>query len=324
MAESLDATFFAFRKRERSGVLLSASFGFALGLALLLIVFGVIATALLGPVFAQLFAAMASNDPSALSAAEPPSMAILWILPLEFIFLFLVFLLLAAYESACHRWMIHGDGGGGFFGLKLDADTWRVYGVYWIWFGLLIAAYILCAVAIAGIGVAIFGGGGDPGAGVLGIAGIVFVVILAAIYCSVRLAPAAATSVGMRKFAFFKAWSVTRGRFWAMFGAYLLLILINMVCGMILSTIAFSVLFAGAFANLDPTMAVSNPEAFSQAYLGAILTIIASPVMIAALIAYSLVAWAVGLVFYVLFFGVSARAVQAALAEGKIAPGAAT
>jgi hypothetical protein len=38
---------------------------------------------------------------------------------------------------------------------------------------------------------------------------------------------------------------------------------------------------------------------------------------------YQLVAWAIGLVFYVLFFGVNARAVQAALAEGKIAPAAA-
>jgi hypothetical protein len=322
MAESLDATFFAFRKRERGGVLTSASIGFALGLILLLIVVGVAVVALMGPVLGQLISVMASGDPSAMSAAPPP-MAILWILPLEFVFLFLVFVLLAAYESACHRWMIHGDGGGGFFGLKLDADTWRVYGVYWVWFGLLIAAYIVCAILVFSIGVAIFGGGADPGAGGLVVGLLVLAVLLAAIYFGVRLAPAAATSVGLHKFAFFKAWTVSSGRFWAMFGAFLLLILINVVVGMILSTIAFSVLFAGAFANIDPTMAVSNPDAFGQAYFAAIMSMFANPVTIAMLVVYQLVAWAIGLVFYVLFFGVNARAVQAALAEGKIAPAAA-
>lgn len=323
MAESLDATFFAFRKRERSGVLTGASIGFVIGLVLLFIVVGVAFVALMGPVFAQLFAVMASGDPTAMSAAEPPSMAILLILPIQIIFLFVLFVLLAAYESACHRWMIHGDGGGGFLGLKLDADTWRVYGVYWVWFGLFIAAYIACAILIFGVGAAIFGGGADPGAGGLAVGLLVLAVLFAAIYFGVRLAPAAATSVGLRKFTFFKAWTVSSGRFWALFGAFLLLIVINIVAGIILSTIAFSVLFAGAFANVDPTMALSDPVAFNQAYFAAMMGLFSNPITIALFVVYQLVAWAVGLVFYVLFYGVNARAVQAALAEGKIAPAAA-
>src|SRR5262249_47612508 len=44
-----------------------------------------------------------------------------------------LFILLAAYEAACLRWMIRGEAPG-LCGLTLDADVWRVYGVYWCWF----------------------------------------------------------------------------------------------------------------------------------------------------------------------------------------------
>jgi hypothetical protein len=41
-------------------------------------------------------------------------------------------------------------------------------------------------------------------------------------------------------------------------------------------------------------------------------------VTITLFVGYQLAAWAIGVGFYVLFYGVKARAVQAALEEGKI------
>lgn len=318
MAEPLNATFFAFRKREQGGVLLRASIGFAIGLIVILGVFAALLWQVMGPVFAWYGELMAAGgDPAAMSNSPPPT-GILWIVVAEIPFLFFVFLLLAAYEAACHRWMIRGETGGGLLGLNLGADTWRVYATYWVWFGLFIGMYILCAVVFIGMIASMLGASGDPGvSGLIGL-GVVFAFFLAVIYILVRLAPAAATSVGRRKFSFFSAWTVTSGRFWALFGAFLLLVLINMVVSIVLSIVAFGVLFAGAFSNLNVADAAGDPNAFSQAYFEGLTQLFSNPATIAMVAGYYLVAGAIGLLFYVLFYGVNSRAVQAALEEGKI------
>lgn len=322
MATSLDATFFAFRKREKGGVLLGASIGFAIGLAVLLAAFGAVLWVTIGPLLTELMSAAGKGDPSAYGTAPPTG--ILWIIPAEMLFLFAVFLLLAAYEAACYRWMIRGETGG-VLGLSLNADTWRVYATYWVWFFFFIVAYlgvVLLAILIGGVG-GVAGGESAAGGTILFIFLGVCAYLVAWLYVAVRLAPAAATSVGRGKFSFFNAWTVTSGRFWALFGAFLLLIIINIVVSLIVSTLAFSFLFAGAFANLDMTTVATDPNAFTQAYFAAIMRLFASPAAIAMFGLYQIVAGAIGLVFYVLFFGVNARAVQAALEEGKISPVAA-
>ena len=318
MAEPLNATFFAFRKREQSGVLLRASIGFAVGLILIFAVFAALLWQAFSPVIAWYGEMMAAGgDPAAMEGMTPP-VGILWLVAAEIPFLFFVFVLLAAYEAACHRWMIRGETGGGLLGLNLGADTWRVYATYWVWFGLFIALYIACLVVFFGLIASLLGGGADPGvSGLIGF-GAGVAIILALLYVCVRLAPAAATSVGRRRFAFFSAWTVSSGRFWALFGAFLLLFFINIVVSIVLSVLAFSVLFAGAFANLNMADAATDPNAFSQAYLEGLTQLFSSPTMIAMVAGYYLLAGAIGLLFYVLFYGVNSRAVQAALEEGKI------
>ncbi|GAM99535.1 hypothetical protein U91I_03189 [alpha proteobacterium U9-1i] len=321
MAESLDATFFAFRKREQSGVLTRAAVAFvivgaALVAAFMFAMWGSISTVM--GWYAQMLSA-ATQNPSAAPMIAPPA-ALFTLGPAYLLFIFAFFVLLAAFEAACLRWMVRGEAGGGFMGLSLGADTWRVYATYWVWFFSFIAGYlglILMAIFLGGIGGAM---GGESAAG-----GTIMIVMLACaayllawLYVSVRLAPAAATSIGRGRFSFFKAWSVTSGRFWAIFGAFLLLAVIYIVAGTILSTIMFSVVMAGAFSNLDPTMAATNPDAFLQAYFTGIMSLFSNPTTIAVFVVFQLISWALYVVFYILFYGVNARAVEAALAEGKI------
>lgn len=318
--EPLDATFFAFNKREQSGVLLRASIAFSLMFLLMIAVFTAAFWNVVAPIvtwYVETMEAMAAGNESLV--ATPPVANLLWFFPIELLFLFCFFVIYAAYEAACLRWLIRGESGGGILGLRFDADTWRVYGTYWMWFVLLIGAYIAIIVCVIAIGavIAMLGDSGGAIGVLLGVFGAI-ALICAAIYFAVRLAPAAATSIGTGRFAFFKAWSVTRGRFWSLFGAFLLLWIIYMVASWILSTILFTVVLGTAMSGIDMTTAATDPEAFSMAYINGLIEAFSSPTSIAIMAVYYLVASAIGLIFYVAIFGVNARAVQAALREGKI------
>ncbi len=318
MAESLDATFFAFRKREKGGVLLRASIAFVVSMIALLVLIGVLVWALVGPGlfdwYGQVMQLSATGDPNAMAQAPPPPSGIFLIFPIELLFLVLYFILLASFESASHRWMIRGEASGP-LGLHFGADMWRVYATYWVWLflgiGFVIAMLIL---------------GGVLGGVVANIASnatwlpalIPLICFLALIYFPVRLAPAAATSVGMGKFAFFKAWNVTSGRFWAIFGAFLLLILVYVVVALMISFTTFSIMFAGLFDGLDLATVQANPDAFMQRYTQAVLNMFSTPTSIAVYVGLQVVSWLIAITFTVLVFGVNARAVQAALEEGKI------
>lgn len=320
MAESLNATFFAFRKREKGGVLLGASIVFA--------VLGLLAVAAFAYLNWQAIADYMNwtmtmgkgaenadpNDPSALFASMMPPASVMQLGGVYFLFLVVYYLLLAAYEAACLRWMIRGETKG-LFGLALDADTLRVYFTYWVWFFLLIAFYLVIAVVIVGLGAGLaLGAQGNPDAAgpmmVLLPILMVVAVLVGLIYFGVRFAPAAATSIAKRRFAFFDAWTVTKGRFWALFGAFALLFLMYFVGVIILSSVATFAMVGGLAEH-----ARSAPEPQS---IEAMFALFASPNVWAPMaVCYGLII--VGMfMFYVALFGVNARAAHVALQEGKI------
>lgn len=317
--QALNATFFAFRKRDRGGVLFTATLAYA-----------VIAIVLAGGFIAlnwQAFAdymnwavTMSQADPTMADPNDPfagmmPPQSVMALGGWYFLCLIFFYLLLAAYEAACLRWMIRGETKG-VFGLALDGDTWRVYFTYWIWFFLLIAVYFVVAIVVVGtVAGAAMGAQGNPDAlGAMGpLALIVALLVIAGlIYFGVRFAPAAATSVAKRRFAFFDAWTVTKGRFWALLGAFVLLWLMYFVGVIILSTIAS---FAMAGSMMSQMQTGAEPATPEQA-----MAMFASPsVWIPLAIVYGLMI--VGaFVFYVALFGVNARAALAAIEEGKITP----
>lgn len=317
--QSLNATFFAFKKRERGGVLWGASIAYAV---LAIVLFGGF-TALNWQAISDYGTWAASMSQQSGAATDPnnpfggmaPPASVMALGAWYSLFMIVFYLLLAAYEAACLRWMIRGETKG-FFGLALDGDTLRVYFTYWLWLILAIVLYIVLAVVVVGIVAGVAMGGGvqnsDPSAiaslGIGAFAGGLALCLLL-IYFAVRFAPAAATSIAKRRFAFFDAWTVTKGRFWALLGAFLLLWLMYIV-GICLFYGA--ALFALG-AQFWQQMATGGPA--SQADMAAMF---ASPTVWAPLLVLYLLLLVGGFVFYVALFGINARAAQAALEEGKI------
>lgn len=324
--QALNATFFAFRKREKGGVLTMTSIAF--------VVICVVACALfvalnLGAItdvmnwYANIITTAASN-PDAAPTPEmftpPASVITLWLL--MFPFQVLIYVIVAAYEAACLKWMIRGETGG-LFGFSFGADTWRVYLTYWIWFVLqnVVAFALFFIVFGSAIGsmVAIGASGGDaPDLGTLGTMGAVIPILLLVLcivwlWVAVRLAPAAATSVARQRFAFFEAWNVTKGRFWALFGAFLLL---NVMATVAFCMLYFALAMAIAFGVMGQVGAMSDAPTPEQ--VGALLT---QPSVLIPSVLVVLVGAIGSFVYVVATFGVGARAAALALDEGRITVG---
>lgn len=149
------------------------------------------------------------------------------------------------FETASLRRYMRGDG----FRLRIGADEWRVLVVGLIWFGLLIAAYIgLFIVVLVPIGLGAIGGGDTAAIGaVIGLV-LMLVYMLACLWAGIRFSPAAALTVRDGQIRFFEAWRVTRGRAWALFGAWLVIGLAMMV----VILVAYAVMAALGFAQLAP------------------------------------------------------------------------
>jgi len=318
MAEPLNATFFAFKKRERGGVLIGASITFVVLAVVLYAGLMALVWVALGqnPFEMSQLAAQAQANPEAIQQMmSPGNVALLVLIYLVFTFAFCV--LFAAYEAACLRWMIRGETKG-LFGLALDEDTWRVYGIYWVWFiGFIVGGLaFLLFTAILGGTIAVTAGANSP---VMLVLPLLFFIV--PIYVSTRLAPAAATALAERRFAFFDAWTTSRGRFWALFGAFFLLWLVYMIiaCGISVAWLSWAV---GPRLVEIFTAGGSDPTAVSIALNQAIADAMTAPGGMLVYIGVTVVSYLIALFFYVALFGVNARVAQAALEEGKISPDA--
>jgi hypothetical protein len=331
MAEPLNAAFFAFRKREKSGVLLQAALGFTIAMVVVSVAFFAAFASSLMPLvqwYGGMIAAAANNDTAAMEQLGFPAafgMLFLGIL----VWMLALFVLFAAFEAACLRWLIRGESGGGLMGLTFGADTWRVYSGYWMWFLLYIAFYMVMGIVMGVvIGGATFGmmassGGGDASGalGALALLPVVYIVQYGLmIFFGVRMAPANAASIARKKFAFFDAWKITKGRFWPLLGAFAIWYLIYFGVVMVFYIIMFATVMTSLipiFSQMgtDPTAMAGAEAQILQAYAQAF----SSPQTWIVIGVLYLLITIVGVVFYVACFGINARAAQAALEEGKIA-----
>ena len=119
--QALNATMFTFRKRDRGGVLTSATIAY---IVLFILMFAAFAALNWRGVqdYMMWVASIAQNpggayDPS--SSAHLPPASVMALFPAYFLFLFVYYVLLAAYEAACLKWMIHGEVSGPFGTLML-------------------------------------------------------------------------------------------------------------------------------------------------------------------------------------------------------------
>lgn len=331
MAEPLNATFFAFRKREGGGVLLGASIAYVIALILFFVVIGGVGWALLGgSEFVQWYVSVMQAQANGQEPSAPPNAgAVFMIFPLYTILLFGVFIIFASFESACLRWMIRGERSGP-LNLHFGADMWRVYGTYWVWFLFFLLSGILFFVALAVIGIAAAATGGkDSIAGGILILLFCLAWVVGWILTATRLAPAAATTIGIGQFAPLKAWKVSSGRFWPLFGTFVLLLILYLIVWTVVAAIFLGPFYGALLGQIDWAAIQNNdPAGFSRAYEEASMRTMQStfstPTMLALYVGGQLALGAVAMVFYLLYFGVNARAVQAALEEGKIERAAAT
>lgn len=315
--QPLNATFFAFKKRDRSGVLLGASVAFLAISVVFIAAFIALNFQGLGQI-AQWYGSLVSSaaagkSPTAAAMTFPSGLGVF--LATLFPFMFAVYVLFAAYEAACLRWMIRGETGG-FMGLSLGADTWRVYLTYWIWFALYMAfSMVFTFLTIFAFGLSAFSSGGNNAEAAIlpGVLLVTLVRLVLTLFFAIRLAPAAATTVGRQRFSFFDAWKVTKGRFWALFGAFLIVALIAGAGEIVFVGILLSILGASVLPQL--MSAGANPsEAQVSAILGSIFT---AQNAIVLGVGYAILL-ALSLIIYLLFFGINARAVIAAAEDGKI------
>lgn len=309
MAEAapLDATFFAFRKRDRRFVLTRASGAY---LALALLLGAAYLTATWGA-WGAIFAWYIDVVRSAASGGEPhmpPMGPLLALAPWMFLAAVAGYVLFAAYEAACLRWLLRGESGGGLFGLNLGADTWRVFACYWAWLGLwagfvvFVAGFYLGVRALAVIA-------GPLQIMLMLVAALAPLGLLALlIFVAVRLAPGAAMSVARGRFSFFSAWRATRGRFWALLGGFFTLIVGYVVIASIMSQV-FQI---PVQTELAPIMAGILAGGDADGALASLRAAFMTPMFFALGAAYLAAAVILASVFRVALFGVNARAVLAA------------
>ena len=312
-AAPLKVTFFALEPRERGGVLARATLAY-LGLGILIFaLFAMASWRLFPPVFEWYFdmlSAIRLGEEGELSLREIPRELFL-LMPSYFLLIFAVGVLFASYEAACLRWMIHGETAG-LFGLSLGPDTWRVWLTYWAWMAGFLCIYVVFASAVFAL---VLGVSMIAGPAALAVTPLLLLGLYAAlIVFAVRTAPAAATSVALKRCAFFKAWAVTRGRFWAMLGSFLLLWLIAVVIMLMLYTAGLATIFAASGVSFRDVMSAGDRHAIHDAIIAVMMT----PRALTIAGAYYVLLVAFSLTLYVAMFGVNARAAKLALEEGRI------
>ncbi|WP_135210006.1 hypothetical protein [Vitreimonas flagellata] len=328
MAEPLKATFFTLQHRDRA-VLLPATLVLLVGLVVMIGAFAAINWGMISRMFALL--QQFPGGPEVLTEAD--GMAMFQGMMLMFLsmilLLFPMYLLIAAYEAACLRWMIRGEVKG-FAGFALDHDTWRVYGVYWCWYILqflvsFAASIIMMPVIFMTMPGLVTGDGAIDHEQMwrwqlsvqLPLSLVQYIPLL---FFGVRFAPSAAVSIARRRFSFLEAWPVTRGRFWALLGSFALLMLINGAAMALVMGAAYWVLFSAMltqwFADGWP-MSGGFPDVTDQ-QIAQLMQQVFRPQTFMVLGALYAALLLITLVYTLLSYGVNARAALVALEEGKI------
>lgn len=308
--EPLNATFYAFRKRE-GGLLLGATLTYALLSTLLFAGFLALMWNGLADSIGWFVAIAEQSEGGATPQFTPPPPGFYAVIGLYLLMLFPLYLLTASFEAGCLRWMLRGERGG-LFGLSLNADAWRCYGGYWVWFGINLASSLVVGILALIIAAAALGGLDAAQAKKELVEGVLNIV---AVYFVIRLAPANAASVGLQRFDFFKGWTVTRDRFLPLLGSYVLLGLIYVLVIAVIGGIGYLTLWP----HLGPHLSQLNAEQDWSVTTSIWRDAFANPSDIVIVCILGGVLIATMFVAYVLHFGICARAVDVALREEKIA-----
>lgn len=166
-------------------------------------------------------------------------------------------------ESAVLRRYIREEG----FSIGWGDDEWRMLVIGLIWMVSFFVAYVALILAsvilIAPVGVM----AGDNIA-LMGMWGTIVVIALLAVwlYFAVRLSAAGALTIRDRKVAFFDAWGATKGRFWPLLGAFIILGLMLYVGILVLYFVGAFAVLGAAMSGMDLAQLEQNPDAMFSAF----------------------------------------------------------
>lgn len=231
-----DAAFEGFRltKEQPRTLLIWAAFNLAISVVSLVLLIGLGGSSLAAMMEMEQAAGAQADPAQAMEALRSLGLIYALVLPVALI-------TQSMLGAAVYRAVLRpADGGVGY--LKLGADELRLIGLSVIYFLLMIAGVVgvtlLASIVVGLIGATL----GGPAAALIGVGVGLFVGGLM-IFVIVRLSLAGVITFAQRRIAVFDSWSLTRGQFWNMVGAYVLTLAAIMVI-VILSLIIFTAIAA--------------------------------------------------------------------------------
>jgi hypothetical protein len=241
-----------------------ATFPWLFGLAyaaLFLAVFGVIGFLAAGDMTAWISTVErieGSTDPDEEFAAIMASFARL--LPWAAVSGLVSWIIWAMFETASQRRYIRGEG----FSLGFGADELRmmVVGLFYGLIGFVVVAIPMFLV-VGSTFWSIFANINNPDVlnspefsnraamQMLGAFGVTLVMLPVYVFLATRLAPCFGLTLKEKRIRFFDAWNVSRGRFWPILGAYVILAVVGSLIGQVISGVAQLVLMPAmaSFSN---------------------------------------------------------------------------
>jgi len=165
----------------------------------------------------------------------------------------------------------------GLFYLKLGGDEWRIILLQFAWFGVSVLAYvalvILAVIFTVILTLATGGKGGAPAAlgAVIGVIALFCVLI----WLAVRFSLAGPMTFAEKRVRVFGSWAITRGRFWSLFGCYLLasvLAFVVIIVGVVIASVVAAVAFGASGGLMAFNMTPGDPSVGARA-LAQLLTV---------------------------------------------------
>ena len=161
-------------------------------------------------------------------------------------------------ESAVLRRYVREEG----FSIRWGADEWRMLAIGLIWMVTFIAAYIALVLGVLILVAPLGGFVSDSGGALIGMWLFIVTVSLLFvwIYIAVKLSPAGAMTIRDEKVTFFGAWGASKGRFWPMFGAFVVLGLILYIGIIVLYMLGAFAVFGTLINGIDVNDGQADPE----------------------------------------------------------------